>query len=115
VTQETGIKAFRKARTQVEGWSDIHPKSSALGWNGASSSSAPLFKIEDVAPVVGLQPIFIKKVLGAKGLLSFADIGRLVMLDDASETFVPAVESWIILKKLLQELKLRPFLHRSPQ
>lgn len=79
----------KNPRTQVEGWADIHPKSSSLGWEGASTSNTALFEIEDVAAVVGLQPVFIKRVLGSKRLLSFKDIERLVMLDDASETFVP--------------------------
>jgi DNA modification methylase len=47
------------------------------------------FSIEEVAPIVGLQPGFIRKVVGGMRQLGFSDIERLLLLDDAAETFVP--------------------------
>jgi len=104
----------KKPRTQIEGWADIHPKSSAIGWNGASLNSGSLFQIEDVAPVVGLQPLFIKRVLGSKKLLSFADIEKLVMLDDASETFVPRSRIMNYFEKLASRAEVKVIHPQKP-
>ncbi|MER9586490.1 site-specific DNA-methyltransferase [Mesorhizobium sp. M0276] len=46
------------------------------------------FSIEDVAPVVGLQPGFVRKVVGNKPI-GLKEIEKLVLLDDACETFIP--------------------------
>lgn len=102
----------KKPRTQVDGWADIHPKSSPLGWDGVPSDTESLFSIEDVAPVVGLQPLFIKRVLGSKKLLSFSDIEQLVLLDDASETFVPRSRIMAYFKNLASRSALKAI---SPQ
>ena len=78
-----------KPRTQLSGWPDIHPHSSQSGWVTPERPSSSRFSIEDVAPVVGLQPLFVRKVIGSKRALDFCDIEKLLMLDDAAETFIP--------------------------
>lgn len=76
-------------RKQIDGWPDIHPRSSVEGWQYPATISSPVFSVEEVAPVVGLQPSFVKRVVGPKKDLDFRDIERLLMVDDAAETFVP--------------------------
>lgn len=79
-----------KSRNQLEGWPDIHPHSSLTGWLPLGHNSPHSFTVEEVAPVVGLQPTFVRRVVGSsKKLLGFEDIERLLLLDDAAETFVP--------------------------
>lgn len=79
-----------KARNQLEGWPDIHPRSPTIGWTpGVYPSEPATFAISQVAPIVGLQPAFIKRVLGRSRPLSYRDIEQLMLLDDAAETFVP--------------------------
>lgn len=78
-----------KPRNQLQGWPDIHPRSSQLGWAGPGKGSNHTFSVEEVAPVVGLQPAFVRKVMAGQRQLGFSDIERLVLLDDAAETFVP--------------------------
>ena len=77
-------------RNQLVGWPDIHPASSTARWNtGSPKNRTAQFGIDDVAPVVGLQPVFIQKVLGKRHDINLDDIQQLMLLDDASETFVP--------------------------
>ncbi len=78
-----------KSRNQLEGWPDIHPHSSLSGWERPERSSAYNFTVDEVAPVVGLQPGFVRKVVGPSKKLDLNDIERLLLLDDAAETFVP--------------------------
>jgi DNA modification methylase len=77
-----------KSRTQLEGWPDIHPHSSEKGWERPKTDEGHTFSVEEVAPIVGLQPSFVKRVVAAK-TIGFRDIERLLLLDDAAETFVP--------------------------
>lgn len=78
-----------KPRTQLEGWPDIHPRSSVSGWDRPDGVDDYAFSIDEVAPVVGLQPAFVRRVIGPSKSLGFRDIERLLLLDDAAETFVP--------------------------
>lgn len=79
-----------KPRTQLEGWADLHPRSPTVGWTpGVYPDDKSSFTIAQVAPIVGLQPTFIKRVLGSSKPLVYRDIERLMLLDDAGETFVP--------------------------
>ncbi len=78
-----------KSRNQLEGWPDIHPRSSESGWERPDETAAYSFSIDEVAPVVGLQPTFVRRVIGETRSLNFQDIERLLLLDDAAETFVP--------------------------
>ncbi len=80
-------------RTQAEGWPDVHPYSSTVGWRPKGKTTADStrrrFSMSEVAPVVGLQSAFIKRALGHGGPLSLADVETLLSLDEMSETFVP--------------------------
>lgn len=78
-----------KSRTQLAGWPDIHPRSSVLGWERPETDGSDTFDVEEVAPIVGLYPSFVRKVIGRTKGLGLGDIDRLLMLDDAAETFVP--------------------------
>ncbi len=78
-----------KNRTQIEGWPDIHPRSSTSGWERPKSHDDETFTVEEVAPIVGLQPSFVRGVLGSTKGIGFREIDRLLLLDDAAETFVP--------------------------
>ncbi|TDQ83075.1 site-specific DNA-methyltransferase (cytosine-N4-specific) [Dongia mobilis] len=78
-----------KVRNQVEGWPDIHPSSSQVGWVRPTSEGPLKFSIEEVSPIVGLQPAYVRKVLGTKQPIGFQEVERLLLLDDAAETFVP--------------------------
>jgi len=80
----------RKPRAQITGWPDIHPTSSEKGWDTHGlSSDKPVFTVAEVAPVVGLSTTFVRRIVGRNTLVSFRDIERLALLDDAAETFVP--------------------------
>ncbi len=76
-------------RRQIDGWPDIHPRSSVDGWQYPADEFQHPFSIEEVAPVVGLHPSFVKRVVGQARSLTLRDIERLLLLDDAAETFVP--------------------------
>ena len=78
-----------KPRTQLDGWPDIHPRSSVSGWEPPDTDNGEIFTVEEVAPVVGLQPSFVRRVIGPAKGIGFRDIDRLLLLDDAAETFVP--------------------------
>lgn len=78
-----------KARTKLEGWPDIHPRSSEQGWERPKTEDSDTFSIEEVAPVVGLQPSFVRRVIAPAKTIGFRDIERLLLIDDAAETFVP--------------------------
>jgi len=58
------------------------------------------FEIEDVAPVVGFAPSFIRRALGTRDPLSVDDIVRLLELDAFHETFVRRSQ---VIDFLLQE------------
>lgn len=89
-----------KPRTQLEGWPDIHPHSSQEGWVRPESAGSETFSIEEVAPIVGLQPGFVRKVVGGRHQLGFDEIERLLLLDDAAETFVPRSKIILYFKRL---------------
>src|SRR3569833_2087228 len=100
-----------KSRTQLEGWPDIHPRSSTSGWVPLDAQSEESFSIEEVAPIVGLQPAFVRRVIGKTGRLSFANIDKLVLLDDSAETFVPRSKIAAYFQRLASRRgveKLRP-------
>lgn len=78
-----------KSRNQIEGWPDIHPRSSELGWEAPEDADIYSFSIDEVAPIVGLQPVFVRRIIGGTRSLNFRDIEKLLLLDDATETFVP--------------------------
>lgn len=78
-----------KLRTQLEGWPDIHPRSSVSGWERPDTHNVETFTVEEVAPVVGLQPSFVRRVIGPAKGIGLHEIDRLLLLDDAAETFVP--------------------------
>jgi DNA modification methylase len=78
-----------KARTTLEGWPDIHPRSSEAGWERPKSDEGDTFSIEEIAPIVGLQPSFVRRVIAPAKNIGFRDIERLLLIDDAAETFVP--------------------------
>lgn len=78
-----------KSRTQIEGWPDIHPHSSVSGWKCPDIYDCDTFTVDEVAPVVGLSSSFVRKVIGPAKVLGFREIDRLLLLDDAAETFVP--------------------------
>lgn len=78
-----------KPRTQLDGWPDIHPRSSVSGWEPPDTDNGEIFTVEEVAPVVGLQSSFVRRVIGPAKGIGFRDIDRLLLLDDAAETFVP--------------------------
>ncbi len=78
-----------KTRTQLDGWPDIHPRSSVSGWERPTGGTDYSFTIEEVAPVVGLQPSFVRRVIGPAKSIGFREIEKLLLLDDAAETFVP--------------------------
>lgn len=99
------------SRTQLEGWPDIHPRSSTSGWAPIGAQNDETFSIEEVAPIVGLQPAFVRRVIGKARPLSFADIEKLVLLDDAAETFVPRSKIATYFRRLASRRgveKLRP-------
>ncbi|MEY9748826.1 DNA modification methylase [Bradyrhizobium japonicum] len=100
-----------KPRTQLEGWPDIHPHSSTSGWEPLAAGRSETFSIDEVAPIVGLQPAFVRKVIGKMKPLSFSDIEKLVLLDDAAETFVPRSKIAAYFERLASRRgveKLRP-------
>jgi DNA modification methylase len=78
-----------KLKTQLDGWPDIHPRSSKKGWARPPGQTQAAFSCEEVAPVVGLNPTFVRNVIGSNRKLDFDDIERLLLLDDAAETFIP--------------------------
>lgn len=78
-----------KSRTQLEGWPDIHPRSSLAGWERPGSNNDQLFSVDEVAPIVGLHPSFVRRVIGSAKRVGFGDIEKLLLIDDAAETFVP--------------------------
>lgn len=51
--------------------------------------SEETFAVEEVAPLVGMQPTFIRRVVGHKNALSVADVTLLLDQDAFAETFVP--------------------------
>ena len=68
---------------------DIKPESSIKGYVHCGSVGNT-FDIADVAPVLGMQPSFIKRVIGARSTrLTECDLERLLELDAFQETFVP--------------------------
>lgn len=78
-----------KTRTKLEGWPDIHPRSSEAGWERPKSDEGDTFSMEEVAPIVGLQPSFVRRIIAPAKRIGFRDIERLLLIDDAAETFVP--------------------------
>jgi DNA modification methylase len=55
----------------------------------AYSDRKASFPLERVAPLVGMSPNFVRKVVGRKPLLDIADVLRLLDQDAFSETYVP--------------------------
>lgn len=49
----------------------------------------PVYPVDDVAPLVGMAPTFVRKVLGHGGLLSRSEVVELLDQDAFAETFVP--------------------------
>jgi hypothetical protein len=69
---------------------DIKPQTPISGLRRASYSDlARTFAIEDVAPVIGFAPSFIKRVIGRVERLSVKEVLDLLELDAFGETFVP--------------------------
>lgn len=69
---------------------DIKPQTPVAALDrSAWSANADVFSISDVAPLVGMAPTFISKVLGRRSLLSAQDVLILLDQDAFSETFLP--------------------------
>lgn len=69
---------------------DIKPTTPVASLDRAAFLAAGgLFTIEEVAPVVGMSPAFIKKVVGKKSKLTADDVVALLDQDAYQETFIP--------------------------
>jgi len=69
---------------------DIKPQTPVSSLNReAWAMRTETFTLNDVAPLVGMAPTFIKKVLGSRNVLSVADVLTLLDQDAFSETFIP--------------------------
>lgn len=80
----------------------IQPRTPVAGLNRAEfEDSNRCFSIESVAPLVGMSPAFIRRVVGTKTALSVEDILLLLDQDAFGETFVPR-------SKILAYLHSRP-------
>ena len=74
----------------MQDYTDIKPYTSTSALDAQSFlSCTDTFPIEFVAPVVGMAPTFIRKVIGKKVDLAPQEILKLIELDAFSETFVP--------------------------
>lgn len=97
-------------RNQLAGWPDVHPSSSTTPWNaGTIKTGKTRFGVNEVAPVVGLQPVFIRKVLGKKEGITLSDIQQLMLLDDACETFIPRSKTIEYFEKLASRRTVEGF------
>ncbi len=72
----------------VTGFRDIKPQTEVSSLNRDVAHVTGTFSIEQVAPVVGMSPIFIKKATGRKEFLTAADVIVLLDQDAYRETFV---------------------------
>lgn len=80
----------------------IQPRTPVAGLDRSEfANSCRRFSIETVAPVVGMSPAFIRRVVGSKKTLSVADVLVLLDQDAYGETFVPR-------SKILGYLHSRP-------
>lgn len=69
---------------------DIKPQTPVAALNRKTwTERAESFSLEEVAPLVGMAPLFIRKVLGRRTTLNVADVLLLLDQDAFSETFVP--------------------------
>lgn len=69
---------------------DIKPCTSVAALDRGGWQRWPeTFAVSRVAPVVGMSPVFIRKVVGHPGLLTAADVLLLLDQDAFAETFVP--------------------------
>tara|TARA_R110002049_G_scaffold309095_2_gene516832 strand:+ start:957 stop:2159 length:1203 start_codon:yes stop_codon:yes gene_type:complete len=69
---------------------DIKPETKVASFDRAAFSVAKLsLSVDLVAPVVGMSPTFIRKVVGRKPLLTSLDLLELLDQDAFAETFVP--------------------------
>lgn len=80
---------------------DIHPRSpvNALRRDWSAGALRRQFAIEDAAPVLGMSPSFINRVLGERSTrLTLKDVLLLLDQDSFSETFVPrsSVPSYLL-------------------
>ena len=74
----------------IEKLPDIKPRTSVSAFDRTSvSRDVSLVPIERVAPLVGLSPTFIRRVVGNKANLRVSDVLTLLDQDAYSETFVP--------------------------
>lgn len=67
----------------------------------AREPGEPEFPLESVAPLVGMAPTFVRKVVGHGGLLSRAEVVKLLDQDAFGETFIP-------------RSRVLPFLEKEP-
>jgi DNA modification methylase len=69
---------------------DIKPQTPVASLDRAAyAGRQAAFAVGRVAPVVGLSPLFVRKVVGSKRLLAVDDVLRLLDQDAFAETFVP--------------------------
>lgn len=70
--------------------STIQPRTPVAGIDrNEFTNSARCFSVENVAPVVGMSPAFIRRVVGSKKTLTVDDVLLLLDQDAYGETFVP--------------------------
>lgn len=71
-------------------YTDIKPRTPVVAFDRSRfDSSTGMFTVEVVAPIVGMSTSFVRSVVGPGGLLSPADVLRLLDQDAFRETFIP--------------------------
>lgn len=71
---------------------DIKPRTPVVAFDRAAfDSTSPRFEVEVVAPIVGMSPAFVRRVVGSSGSeqVSAADVLTLLDQDAFRETFIP--------------------------
>lgn len=68
---------------------DIKPQTAVAALDRARFGGAEVYDVELVAPVVGMSPIFIRKVIGHRGPITPPDLLGLLDQDAFHETYVP--------------------------
>jgi DNA modification methylase len=80
----------RRKATLMSKLSDIKPETKIVSFDRSSFLSAELILcVEDVAPVVGMSPTFIRKIVGRKKEINAGELLDLLDQDAFSETFIP--------------------------
>lgn len=85
--------------------SDIKPRTPVTSFDRSQFvSTTPRFEVDAVAQIVGMSPLFVRRVVGNTGLLSAVDVLTLLDQDAFRETFIPRSR---ILEYLIHGRRLR--------